>query len=301
MYDIKRKLLARGYWDEHEDGKDLGGGGGDDDKGTGDGDKAGGADDKASGDGDKGDSDDDDKSGDKGADKDKPTEKEAKLIKEVMSKKAKIKEVQAELDEVKERLAAFDGLDAGELRGLLKQQEDAERKKLEAKGDWEKLKKQMNDAHAKDIKGVQDENANLKTQLASRDALIEKLTIGHAFDASKYIPGELTLPANKARQLYGGHFDIEDGTVIGYDKPRGESGRVQLVGSDGEALPFDEAMAKIVDADPDRDNLKRSKAKPGAGSKTTPGSKPKQDAPQASGLGRIRAAVDKGEIGARKK
>ena len=297
MYDITRRLIARGYWDQNNgDGNDSGGsGGGNDDNKSGD------TNDNASGDGNDDDADgDDDGSDDKSKDKDKPTEKEAKLIKEVMSKKGKIKELQGELDDVKDKLKAFDGLDAEELRALVQKNADAEQKKLEDKGEWDKLKKQMSDAHAKDMKGVRDENAKLKNDLAEKDALIEQLTVGHAFDSSKYIKDELTLPANKARKLYGSHFDIEDGRTVGYDKPRGESGRVQLVGADGDALLFDDAMVKIIDADPDRDNLKRSKAKPGAGSKTTP-TKGKSDAPKATGLSRIQAAVDAGKIGAMKR
>ena len=289
-FDVTRKLIARGYWKENDgEGGDLGGAG--DTGGAGDGETG---DDGGDGEqGGKGSGDDD-----SGSDDDKPSEKEAALIKEVMKKKGKIKELETQLGNLNSQLKRFEGIDPEAVRELLKQKEEVETKKLEEKGEWEKLKQQILSAHGKEVSGLADELATVKKQLSEKDTLIEKLTIGHSFDSSKYIGEELLLTPSKARVIYGSHFDIEDGKVVGYDKPRGDSGRVQLIGGDGEPLSFEDAMKKIIDTDQDRDNLIRSKARAGAGSSTTPRATPKDSKPKPKGVSRIHAAItEKGGVG----
>lgn len=97
-------------------------------------------------------------------------------------------------------------------------------------------------------------------------AQIVELTVGHSFDNSGFIRDEMVLTPRKARVVYGDHFDVEDGRLVGYDKPRGTGERTKLVDGKGEPLGFEEAMRKIVEIDPDRDNLLKSKLKQGADS-----------------------------------
>jgi hypothetical protein len=237
--------------------------------------------------------DGDDPSGDDADDKDKkdgPTDEEARLLKEVMSKKKALKEAQ---DEVKNLKKQFEGINPDEVRKLLKDKKTAEQKKLEEKGEWDALKKQMNEAHEAEKSELQSRIEELESELGKRDGKLMELTVGQSFTSSKFISEELLLTPRKARVVYGDHFEIEDGKVIAYDKPKGADDRNMLVDGKGEPMGFDEALRKIVDADPDRDNLLRSKLKKGADSKTTDAKAPKNE-PDTYGVSRIQASLTAG-------
>ncbi|MCG5512851.1 DUF6651 domain-containing protein [Ectothiorhodospira shaposhnikovii] len=273
---IRRTLIARGYWDEA--GADGG---------------AGGASGGAGNEGSKGDNHPEnakpkgegDNEGDgKKEEGRKPSDAEAKLLKEVMQKKERIRDLE-------EQVKKFDGINADEVRALLKERQEQEQRKLEEKGEWEALKKQMADAHQNELKAVREELSTLKSSLTEREQVIERLTVGHHFDASKFIADELTLTPAKARVVYGPHFDVVDGNVVAYDKPRGAKDRAPLVDANGDHLSFEQAIKKLVDADPDRDDLYRAKAKPGANSQTLPGKTP-QAKPELRGATKIAAALN---------
>jgi predicted RNase H-like nuclease (RuvC/YqgF family) len=206
----------------------------------------------------------------KAAEEGKPkiTDSEAKLLKEVMEKKAKIKELSDAAEKLQEQLKSFEGIDPASVRDLLKQKQDEETKKLEAKGEWDRLKAQMNEQHQKALE-------SLKSTLAEKDGLvgklqkqIEELTIGNAFGTSKFIAEELALTPTKTRVLFGGHFEFKDGHVVAFDKPVGAAERTPLVDAKGDPLPFEAALKKLVESDNEKDSLFKAKIKPGAGSGT---------------------------------
>lgn len=194
---------------------------------------------------------------------------DAKLLKDVMKLKGQATTLAAELAAAKAALKDYDGLDPAKVRQLVAAEEEAKRKDAEARGEYDRLVAQMGERHKTEMAGanaqmstISGENTVLKQQIAD-------LTVGNAFGTSAFVSSELTLTPAKARVIYGSHFEFKDGKVVGYDKPAGASERTMLVDSSGSALGFDEAMRALIEADPDRDQLKRSKAKPGAGSSTT--------------------------------
>lgn len=192
-----------------------------------------------------------------------PSDEEARLLKENMKKKEELRKAQEQLDALKKQ---FDGIDPEAVRKLLADQKDAETRALEAKGDYERLKQRMAEEHGKEIKTLKEQLEALQAQLGKSNGVINELTIGTQFGQSKFISDELTLTAGKARVIYGDYFDLEDGKVVGYDKPRGSANRTALVDQYGAAVPFDAALRKIVEADPEKDHLLRAKIKPGANS-----------------------------------
>jgi len=200
------------------------------------------------------------------ADAGKPTDAEAKLLKEVMQKKEALKAAETEAATAKARLAEFDGVDPAEIKKLLADRKTAEEAALAAKGDFETLKTRMAEEHTKVTTALQDQVKALTEQLAAKDRVVDELSVGTQFSQSSFIKDETTIPPTKARTLYGAHFDLEDGKVVGYDKPRGAAGRTPLVDQLGNSVAFEDAMRKIIEADPDKDSLLRSKVKPGAGS-----------------------------------
>lgn len=239
------------------------------------------------------------KADDTSDDSGKPSEREAELLKETMQRKKQLKEKDEALAELQKQLKAWEGLNPEEVRNLVQAQKEAERQKLEEKGQFEKVKEQMNEAHQAELQKLQEQIEALQNEVSGRDGMIEDLSIGNTFNSSKFIADELTLPISKARTLYGAHFERgENGKIVGYDKPKGSEGRAPYVDASGEPLAFDAALKKIVDADPDKDSLYRSKAKPGAGSSTDQkaGESSEKGNSFAPGRDRIKAAIDSGGL-----
>jgi len=198
----------------------------------------------------------------------KISDSEAKLLKEVMDKKNALKKANADLEVAASKLKEFEGLDAKEIRALIQQKKDAENQQLEAKGEWDRLKAQMAEEHTREKGALKEQYTSAQAENLTLKQQIAELTVGSAFAQSQFIATELALASNKARVVYGPHFETVDGQVIAYDKPAGAAARTMLVDAQGEALGFEAALRKIVDADPDRESLMRSKIKQGAGSKT---------------------------------
>lgn len=198
-----------------------------------------------------------------------PTDEEARLLKEVMKNKEQRLQLKKDLDAATEKLKQFDGLDVDALKELAAKQRTAEDQQLEAKGEWERLKTRMAQEHQTATSTLETRVKELEASLAERESTINEMTVGSSFNNSQFITGETTLTPQKARVIFGGHFELEDGKVVGYDKPKGASNRTQLVNSSGDPVSFEDAMRKIIDADSDRDHLLKSGVKPGAKSTTT--------------------------------
>jgi hypothetical protein len=198
----------------------------------------------------------------------RPSDEEAKLLKEVMAKKELLKTRESELAAAQAALKQFDGVDIEAIKKLMADQRDAETKKLEAAGEWDRLKKQMAEEHQKQIVTIQTEANDNKGVIGKLQATISELTIGSAFGNSPYVKDELLIPHTKVRALFGAHFENRDGKVVAFDKPSGASERTELVDGSGNPLSFEDALKKIVDSDPDGKALTRSKIKPGAKSGT---------------------------------
>lgn len=156
----------------------------------------------------------------------------------------------------------------------LKAREDAERLELERRGEFDAVKKQMVEAHGKDLEGRDSRISALEAEIAGMKSKLVEKTIGTSFGESPFLREKVLMTPAKARVIYGNHFEInEDGQVVGYDKPAGAKDRAVLVDGNGSPLEFEGAIERILRADPEVDALLRSEAKQGVGSKTT--TKPK--------------------------
>ncbi len=221
----------------------------------------------------------------------KVSDEEARLLKENMKKKDALDKANAELAKARETLKTFEGIDAESVRKMLAEQKTAEEKALEAKGDWDRLKGRMAEEHGKEVKTLQEQIAALTGKLNATEGTIKDLSIGTQFSQSKFISEELTLTPAKTRVIYGDYFDVEDGKVVGYDKPRGTANRTAIVDQYGNAVDFEGALRKIIEADPEKDHLMKSKMKQGAGSDSRkPSGQQKQDMPN-DGISKIASGL----------
>ncbi len=232
---------------------------------------------------------------DAGKGESKLSEQEAKLLKESMKRKEQIEKLETELKR-------FDGINPEEIKKLLdekksaeKAKKDAEKKAAEAAGDIERVKAMMAEEHKKELDTVASQLEEARKEMGRREAQINDLTIGQAFSNSNFVSDELVLTPSKTRAVYGAHFGYEDGKVVAYDKPAGSSERTKIVDARGEPLSFEAALRKLVEGDPDRDHILKSKLGAGAGAK--PGSsktKSSEETSELYGSARISAILSKG-------
>jgi hypothetical protein len=243
----------------------------------------GGADDGADNGGDNGGKDE--QSGSESDGKPTLSDKEAELVREVMQKKEKIEtlattneQIKSELNELK---AKFDGIDPEAFKQMQRDNQERRERELENNQDWATLKAEMEErfeserqqiieqnrtGYEQKINEHQTEAQKLQQQLEQSNALIEELTVGNEFGQSQFIAKHLAPSTAKIRKLYGEHFEVEDGKVVAYDKPRGAEKRHPLINGDGKPLNFDLALQKIVDSDPDKDTILKATQQSGSDS-----------------------------------
>lgn len=78
-----------------------------------------------------------------------------------------------------EKLAQFEGIDPEKYREMLRQIEEAEKKKLEAKGDWDKLRDQLVEAHGKELAAKDQAHQALQAENAKLQDDINKIILKH--------------------------------------------------------------------------------------------------------------------------
>lgn len=219
--------------------------------------------------------------------KPKPSDREAELLKDVMKQKDANKTLKAQLDALSKQL---DGVDLEEYRTIKAQQAEAteaakkaEQDRLLKEGEFDKVKEQMLAQHNEALDAVKSQLTEKDEKLAQANKIIEELTIGSGFSASKFITESTIYTPSKARRLYGEHFDVVDGKVVAYDQPRGVEGRTPLVDAAGKPVDFDTAMKRIIEADPEKDDILLSDLKSGANSDPSRGGKQeKNDTPKSA-------------------
>jgi hypothetical protein len=224
-------------------------------------------------------------------DKNKTTDREAELLKEVMKKKEATKKAEDALEDARKKLKEFEGLDPVEIRKLVNEKTEAEKKAAEAAGDFERVKTMMNEEHKKEIEKVKAEKTVSETALEAATRQINELTVGAAFSNSNFVKDEMVLTPSKARIVFGDHFELDNGVVVAFDKPKGSSNRTKLVNGSGDTLGFEDAIKKLVEADPESDSIKKSKMKEGSKSKPDGETKNTNEG-SGKGLSRIQKSLE---------
>lgn len=207
------------------------------------------------------------------------TDDAAELLREVMQKKERIKELEANLSKVDvdkyQKLLALEADLKAKEEQAAKEKAEAEKKRLEEAGQWDRLKEQMASEHQSALEAVKSESESkireLTEQLNSVTSSLQTFSMDNAFANDEYVREELVISPTQARIIYGAHFEMKDGKFVAYDKPAGSPERTPLVDGAGKNLSFNDAIKKIVNADPDKDSILKSKIKPGAGSGSDPG------------------------------
>jgi hypothetical protein len=110
---------------------------------------------------------------------------DAALDKETKGLKAKHEELMDELKDLKRTHKQFEGLDPEEIKETLRAAKEAENKRLEAEGDWKKLRDQMREDHAKEI---QKRDAQIDSLTKGMDETRTQVAIDSAMKEAKIAP-----------------------------------------------------------------------------------------------------------------
>lgn len=196
---------------------------------------------------------------------------------------AELERLRAENARLAADAARFDGLDPDAARTAITEREAAaarataaEREAAEAAGNWERVRELMNTERDAREAALNAQITALTTERDASRAAANDGLVTSAFAGSEFVTKKMALPQSKVRQLYGAHTEVEDGAIVVYDQPRGAAKRTKLVDGKGNALGFDAAMERIINADPDKDRLLASTIVPGPGSR--PSDAPAPDA-----------------------
>lgn len=228
----------------------------------------------------------------------KPEDPEkARLLREVMKNKEDKRKLQ-------EQIAAYGDISAEEVRQIIAERKEsseraaaaeraAEEERLRKEGDYEQLRLGLVKEHESKIADAANREKTLKEDNDRLKKQIDDLTVGASFDSSPFIRSEMILTPTKARIVYGNYFDVDEkGRVVGFDRPRGSSDRTPFVTETGDPLSFNDALRRIVESDPEKDDVLRSGVRNGTGSRPSTDTTQKSD-PKVFGAARINLALSK--------
>lgn len=191
----------------------------------------------------------------------------------------------AELEDLKAKLAGFEGIDPAVAKANAEKvaaaeaaakeaaaaAKKAEKEKAQAENDVAKLREIQNAEHEAAVAAIAAERDAAREREQSVASELTRLRLENAFANSKFIADETILSPAKAQRLFGDYVEVEDGKVVVYDAPKGDAKRAKVMDNKGNALPFNDAITKVINADSDKDTLLKAKTKPGAGTKTIEG------------------------------
>jgi DNA repair exonuclease SbcCD ATPase subunit len=186
-------------------------------------------------------------------------EEKAKLLKDVMKWKEKAREQEA-------LAKKYEGIDPEKARAALEAQAAAERKELEAKGEYQRIIAQVAEEADAKVKAAEAKVAEVQNQLTALQESIQKADVASKFANSTFVRENLIISGAKVQTLYGDHFDVVEGEIVAYDKPRGAKDRTPLVDASGKNLSFEAAVEKVVKSDSEWERLTKSGLKKGPGS-----------------------------------
>lgn len=158
-------------------------------------------------------------------------------------------------------LKKFEGLDPEAARAAITATKDIDLSKMIDKGELDKVRSQMQEQFADDLK-KRDETAN---SLAAEN---RKLRLDNAFSSSEFLRDRVALPQDAVRATYEGRFDVKDGKVVALTP----DGNV-LLNKRGDPATVDEAFDLMIGERPDKDTWLKAVDTGGTGSQGAGGNR----------------------------
>ena len=187
--------------------------------------------------------------------------------------RAEAARIKRELDEIKkglptdEQRARWAELEAAHLAA-----DEANKRKA---GEWDALRQQMADRHAKEIEAERSLRENASAQSRQLDKELCDTLVGLEFRGATALfgPAAKTVMLPEVAQAYFAHH-VEVETVAGVNGGpakrrvvvKDKHGQIIVDSKTGQPMPFAKAMEEVIDAHPQREHLLRGSGKVGANS-----------------------------------
>lgn len=159
------------------------------------------------------------------------------------------------------KLKAFEGLDAVAARDAIAKVANIDAKKLIDAGEVDKVKAEISKAFEEKLTAAEQRAATIERELYEE-------RIGGSFARSEFVKDKLAIPADFVQARFGQNFKLEEGKVVAYD-PSGN--KIYSRARPGEVADFDEALAFLVDAYPQKDHILKGVNQNGGGGKPPSG------------------------------
>ena len=169
----------------------------------------------------------------------------------------------ADMEEFKEKYKGIENPEEA-FKALETVKNFSEKKLIEA-GEVEKVKAKIREVYEEEKTTLNQKIAEskkiLQESLKEKDNIIYKLTVSNKFAASPFIKEKTVYTPSKMEKIYGENFKVEDGEPVGY--LNGE--KIYSKKDAGEVAGFEEALAIIIDADPEKDEILKGTQQSGGG------------------------------------
>lgn len=164
-----------------------------------------------------------------------------------------------EIDSLKDQLKVFDGLDATQAREAIEKLGKIDAKALIDAGQVDVVKEEMKKAYEAQLNDEKSRSTQLENQL-------KQYIVGQSFGDSQFIAEKLNIPVDMARSFFGANFVVNDqNKVVALNDPNNKDSIIYSEANPGEPASFDEALAKFVNAYPNKDQILKSSGNQGGG------------------------------------
>lgn len=153
----------------------------------------------------------------------------------------------------------FEGLDPTKAREAIEKVKSFSEKDLVDAGKVDEIKAEMKRVHDAQLSEANSKAEGYKQQMQS-------YIIGQSFGDSKFVTEKLNIPADMARKFFSDNFVVdENNRVVALHDPSNPNSIVFSEANAGEPASFDEALAKFVNAYPNKDQILKSSGNQGGG------------------------------------
>lgn len=153
-------------------------------------------------------------------------------------------------------LKAFEGLDPTKAREAVTLVDKIDKKQLLDAGKVDELTKQIQDQFTEKLAASDKVNADLRNNL-------NKTKLVNAFSTSEFVKDKLALPMDVAQSYFSSNIEFDDNGNMSFKGPDGNP--VMSKTKIGEKADFNEALALLVENNPNRDALLKGGNHQGSG------------------------------------
>lgn len=177
------------------------------------------------------------------------------------------KQYRIKAEDLEKKLKGFDGISVEEAKKNAELVRNMKETEAIKNGEIEALKSSISKTAAENERKLKEayeaQLSDLTTKLVASETKFKNSQIDNAFFGSEYIKENTVIPAEMLKATYGKYFQFdENGSIYGVDL---EGNKILSSKNVTRVAGFEEAIQKIIEADPNKDRILKAKSKFGGG------------------------------------